>query len=399
MTRLKATHQQTRAHNESLILRTLFDRGPISRAAVARMTDLTRTTVGDVVENLLASGIAHEVGRGPSPRGKAPILLEIVEDARLVVGLDLSEPAFVGALVDLRGHLRRVIVREAADGGASALDTAMAIVDELIATATRPVLGIGIATPGLVDTARGTIIRAVNLTWENVALAAAFEERYGLPTQIANDARAVATGEELFGSSIGSGNLVAVKVGTGIGAGIILRGELFHGDGFGAGEIGHVSVVAGGLVCRCGAQGCLETVASSSSMLRLAAEAASLAPASPIGRIARTSNRLVVSDLTRAMALGDQAVAEIVADAGRFLGSVIADVIATLNVRRIVLFGTATELGEPWVEAVRAGAAARSYGALYAQTQISIGQRTEDAVVRGAVALLMSHELGFMSVR
>jgi len=399
VTRLKATHQQTRAHNEGLVLRTLFDRGPISRAAVARLTDLTRTTVGDVVENLLTTGIAHEVGRGPSPRGKAPILLEIVRDARLVVGLDLSEPAFVGALVDLRGHLRRVVVREAESGGLNALETAMAIVDELIATARRPVLGIGIATPGLVDTARGTIIRAVNLTWENVALAASFQERYGLPTQIANDARAVAMGEELFGSPIGSGNLVAVKVGNGIGAGIILRGELLQGDGFGAGEIGHVAVVDGGPACRCGARGCLETVASSSAMLRLAAEAAALDPTSPIAQIARTSSRLVVSDLTRAMALGDPAVAEIVADAGRFLGDVIASVIATLNVRRIVLFGNATELGEPWIAAVRAGAAARSYGPLYAQTEISIGQRTEDAVLRGAVALLMTHELGFVSAR
>ena len=105
----KATHAQTRQHNHRLVLRTLYDFGPISRAEVARSTGLTRTTVSDLVGDLLDDGIVEEVGRGPSSGGKAPILLSIIDDARQVIGLDLGEHTFTGALVNLRGDVRRVV--------------------------------------------------------------------------------------------------------------------------------------------------------------------------------------------------------------------------------------------------------------------------------------------------
>ena len=99
----KATHQQTRAFNEGLVLRRLYDLGPISRAEVARLTGLTRTTVSEIVAEEIAAGLVEEVGRGPSIGGKAPILLQVVADARLVLALDLGEQACGGARVDRRG--------------------------------------------------------------------------------------------------------------------------------------------------------------------------------------------------------------------------------------------------------------------------------------------------------
>src|SRR5215210_7686512 len=99
----KATHQQTRVHNEGLVVRPLYALGPISRAEVARLTGLTRTTVSDVVATLLDGGVVREIGRGPSSGGKAPILLQVDNDARLVVGLDVGEEHFAGSLVKLRG--------------------------------------------------------------------------------------------------------------------------------------------------------------------------------------------------------------------------------------------------------------------------------------------------------
>src|SRR5919107_2734834 len=105
----KATHRQTRVHNERLVVRTVYDLGPISRADVARQTGLTRTTVSDVVAALMEEGIVREIGRGQSTGGKAPILLEVDEDARLVIGLDLGEEHFAGSLVNLRGDIRRSV--------------------------------------------------------------------------------------------------------------------------------------------------------------------------------------------------------------------------------------------------------------------------------------------------
>ncbi|HEU0245196.1 MAG TPA: ROK family transcriptional regulator, partial [Candidatus Limnocylindrales bacterium] len=227
----KATHQQTRAINQGLVLRTLYDLGPISRAEVARLTGLTRTTVSELVGELLGEGLVEEVGRGPSSGGKAPILVRVIPDARLVIGLDLGEDAFVGALVDLRGGIHHRVV-EPIEGrdGAAALAAVERVVDELIAAAPEgTLLGVGVGTPGLVDTVTGTIRWAVNLDWQDLPLGRMLSERTRLPAYVANDSRAAAMGEHLFDLDRRAPNLVAIKLGTGIGAGIVIGGELLQG--------------------------------------------------------------------------------------------------------------------------------------------------------------------------
>src|SRR4051795_6389690 len=132
----KATHQQTRALNQGLVLRTIYDLGPISRAEIARVTELTRTSVSDLVGDAIAEGLVEEVGRGPSSGGKAPILVQVVEDAKVVIGLDLGEQAFAGALVDLRGGIqRRIDVPVEGRDGKAALGAVERLVDELVAAA------------------------------------------------------------------------------------------------------------------------------------------------------------------------------------------------------------------------------------------------------------------------
>ena len=257
----KATHQQTRDFNERLILRTLYDYGPISRAEIARRTHLTRTTVSDVISVLFERGMVEEVGRGPSSGGKAPILLRLVGDAREVIGLDLGENEFVGGLVNLRGkvkHQARLPV--AGRNGERALDTVYRLVDQLVPEAAGQLLGIGVGTPGVIDTYAGEIRWAVNLDWQDLPLGTLLSERYFLPVTLANDSQAAALAEYAFAAEgPRPANLVAIKVGHGIGAGLLLGGELFQGDASGAGEIGHYGVVDGGDECHCGRCGCLET--------------------------------------------------------------------------------------------------------------------------------------------
>jgi N-acetylglucosamine repressor len=396
----KATHQQTRAFNQGLVLRTLYDFGPVSRAEVARLTGLTRTTVSELVGEIIADGLAREVGRGPSSGGKAPILLQIVDDARFVIGLDLGERAFTGALVNLRGEIQRLAEApvEGRDGD-EALDIVERLVDDLMAGAPGAILGIGVGTPGLVDTETGTIRWAVNLDWQDLPLGRILRERTGLPTYVANDSRAAAVGEYLFAGDRRASSLVAVKVGLGIGAGIVLGGELFQGDGFGAGEIGHTGVVDDGAACRCGRFGCLETVASSRAIVRTATEAARGAPESALGRILAAVGELTLEDIRGALEAGDEPTRRVVVGAARPLGQVIAAVIGLLNVRRIVLLGSVAELGEPWLAAVRDEAGRRSLGLLSADTTIELGRPNEQPVVLGASALLMTRELGLVPVR
>lgn len=395
----KATHQKTRAHNAALVLRALYDFGPISRAEIARLTDLTATTVGDVVSSLISDGLARPIGRGPSTGGKQPILLELVDDARHVLGLDLGESVFRAGLVDLRGRV--VETRERAVRGVGG-DEALALVDELIgelvATADHaPLLGIGVGTPGVVDPATGTIRYAVNLDWQDLPLGALLRRRHALPVEVVNDSRAAALAIQVFGGPR-STNLVAIKVGRGIGAGLILDGELFHGDGFGAGEIGHVVVVDDGARCRCGRFGCLETVATVQAIVRNAGEAARAEPSSRLGTALADRAELAFEDVVEAVHAGDEPARRVAASAGRYLGQAIAGVAGVLDVERVVLHGPVTVLGEPWLGALRDEVARRLLRALAGDVSIEVVERHEDLVVRGASALVLTARLGLAVV-
>jgi predicted NBD/HSP70 family sugar kinase len=396
----KATHAQTRQHNHRLILRTVYDFGPISRADVARNTGLTRTTVSDVVGELLGDGMVEEVGRGPSTGGKSPILLSIVGDARQVIGLDLGESVFSGALVNLRGEIRRVVeLPVEGRNGDAALDLVFRLVDELLAEAPSPPLGIGVGTPGLVDTRTGTIRWAVNLDWQDLPLGGLLHERYGLPSNVANDSQAAALAEYTFGADGRRlPNLVTVKIGRGIGAGLVLNGSLFQGDGFGAGEIGHVAVVDDGAACRCGRFGCLETVASSRAIAARAAELAAHL-GTPLGRTARNGSELEIDDLVRAWLDGDVAARTAALEAARYLGQAIAGLIGVLNIGRVVLDGPVTAFGEEWLAAVADEARRRSLTLLSADTEIEFGHLSPNVVVLGASALLITRELGLSLAR
>jgi N-acetylglucosamine repressor len=392
----KATHQQTRAYNAALVLRALYDFGPISRAEVARLSGLTRTTVGDVISDLLEDGLAREAGRGPSTGGKAPILLELIDGARHVIGIDLGEFVFRAALVDLRGQVQRTVERPVAGlTGDESLDVVHELIEELARDAHATLLGIGVGTPGIVDARTGTIRRAVNLDWQDLPLGEILRARHGVPVEVANDSRAAALAIELF-SSRRRTNLVAITVGRGIGAGIVLGGELFHGDGYGAGEIGHVVVDDDGAECRCGRFGCLETVATSRAILSRATEAAAVDPESPLGRRAATApaGRLTLADVAGAIDEGDEEARRIVVTAGRFLGQAVAGIIGVLDVEHIVLHGSVAQLGELWLEAVRDEAGRRSLRLLSRDVSIELAEPIGDLVVMGASALLLTAELG-----
>ncbi|HTC85729.1 MAG TPA: ROK family transcriptional regulator, partial [Candidatus Acidoferrum sp.] len=361
-----------------LVLGTIYDRGPISRAAVARATGLTRTTVSDVVTDLLREGLAREIGRGPSTGGKAPILLEVTDDARHLVGLDLGEKVFRGAIVDLRGEIVSAIDVPVDDrDGGEALERVFGLVDRLLTATDRPILGIGIGTAGLIDTTVGAVLEAVNLDWHDVPLGALLRARTGLPVYVANDSQATALAEHVFGGPRTS-NLVVVKVGEGIGAGLVLDGRLFQGDGFGAGEIGHTTIRPDGILCRCGRLGCLETVASTRAILARLVDRG-------LGRL---------PEAVAALEAGDSVVRDVVTAAGRELGVAVAWLVGALNVERVVLVGSAAEFGEPWLDAVRETMRRSALGLLARNTTVEIGRLHDDGVVLGASALLMTRELG-----
>jgi predicted NBD/HSP70 family sugar kinase len=372
------------------VLRTLYESGPLSRADVARSTDLTRTSVSDLVEDLIEAGLVMEMGTGPSTGGKAPILLQVPADARHLIGIDVDRERLRGAVVNLHGEVRQREARELGGrNGEAALGELEALVLALVAAAPKPLLGVGVGTPGLIDPPAGTVRWAVGLDWRDIPVGERLAALTGVPTIVVNDSQASAMAEWAFGGHDATSAMVVVKVGVGIGAGVVLGGRVYSGDDSGAGEIGHTRVEDEGSECRCGSTGCLETVASLRAVLERVGGALG------DGRESSLSGRHVTPGaLVDAFARRDPLVREVVLEAARSLGRVLAAVIGTLGAREIVLIGPMTEFGPSWLEAVRAETRRSTLPLLAQRSHIHLGRTGDDAVALGAAAMLMSSELG-----
>ena len=387
----KFTHEQTRVLNRQLVTKTIYDAGQISRAQVARVTRLTRPTISDMVAELMAQGLVVEVGYAPSTGGKRPMLLRVDEDARHMVSIDLSRKDFRGAVIDLRGEVRHREHRPLR-GDRRSLDLVFELVDALVAAADRPLLGIGVGTPGLIDAVNGVIVAAVNQEWTDVPLRRLLEERYGVPAYVANDCQVAALGEFTFGNVNGVQDLVVISVGWGIGAGIVLGGQLLHGNPFGAGEIGHTAVVEHGERCSCGNFGCLETVSGSQAIVRRVRELVARRDGPP----GRRSEDITFDVVCKMFHSGDEGVGEVVYAAGRGLGTAVAYLVGTLGGCPIRLAGQVAILGPGLLEVIREEMARRTLPALADRTHIDFATLGNDIVLRGASALVLHHELGVL---
>jgi predicted NBD/HSP70 family sugar kinase len=361
--RRKAVPGDARRHNRALVLRTMFREGPVSRADLARATNLTRVTTSDLATELLAEGLIEELGQreGTGRVGKPATLLGVVPDARFTIAVDLSDDArFHAALVDLSGKVldRRVAERHGRTGDA-AVDIVRTLCADLAAAADRPLLGVGVGSPGVVDP-RGVVVEAPNLGWFDLGLASALGRDVAVPVHVANDANAAVLGELGLGGAADR-SLFVVKVGQGVGAGLVLDGHLVVGDRFAAGEIGHVVVDPDGEPCACGRTGCLETV-------------------------------LAAPRLRRRSRVGDPA-AERTA-AGNRLGEALAPVISALNLREVVLSGPVDVLDETFRVAALAAIRARTMPAVGDNVDLRFSSLGEDDVLLGAAMLVLDRELG-----
>jgi predicted NBD/HSP70 family sugar kinase len=362
----KALPEDARHHNRSLVLQWLFRRGPTSRADLSRATHLTRVTISDLVAELLADGLVEEVGRRAEPSvGKPATLVGIVPDARHVVCLDLSDDErFTGALVNLAGKvLVRRSRRRTARTGAAAADVAVELAAELAAETTQPVLGVGVGSPGLVG-GSGVVVESDNLRWFELPLGRLITDRLGVPTHVVNDANAATLGEYTFGEAAGR-SLLVVKIGQGVGAGLLIDGRLYVGDGYAAGEIGHVVVDERGEPCACGRRGCLER-----------------AVAAPFLR-----HRLAAAESPAAKA-------RVLRAAGRRLGVALATVVSALNLSEVILSGPVDVLSEPFRTAALDTIRMRTMPAVGDHVDVRYSALDEDDVLLGAAVLVLSQELG-----
>ncbi len=393
----KATRAQVKSHNKRLILKTIYKENQISRAAIARITHLTRPTVSSIVAELIAERLVNEVGQRSSGGGKPATLLGIAEDSHCLIGIDLANSEFRGALLNLRGQVQhRFSLPVNNRDGKAALALVYQLIDTLVAAASNPLLGIGIGAPGLINAEQGIIYRAVNLNWQDLSLRKLLQTRYALPTHIVNDSQIAALGEYTFGQAENIANLIVLKVGRGVSSGIVLNGCLHYGDGFGAGEIGHVKIEEPGQLCRCGHYGCLETIASSQAIIKQAQSIFSSDPHSALHQFAASPEAITTETALQAFHAGDSAMQAVITRVGNNLGRAVANLVGALNIQRIVIAGSVSAFGDALLVSIQQTMQQSAYAPLAENTQISLSKLGDDIVILGAAALLLSNELGIV---
>ena len=362
--RTKVLPEQARRHNRALVLQTLFHDGAMSRADLSRETGLTRVTISDLVAEFIHDGIVVERGvRESSGPGKPAILVDIDRGGHQIIGLDLSGPShFEGAVMTMGGDVleRRSVERPEHPDGEGVHARVLELSRELVNLSSRPLLGVGIASPGVVGP-DGSVHSAPNLGWTGHRLEARLRDELALPVMVRNDANAAALGEYTFGAS--APDLLLVRIGRGVGAGLITGGEPLLGSRYAAGEIGHVVVgTDSGPLCACGRHGCLEAWVNAPRL----------------------------EELIRA---DPDAAPTVLRDAGARLAIGIAPIVAALDLSEVVLVGPADLLDGEFVRSATDTLHARTLEGVFADVAI---RRThlDDIVLRGAAVMVLSGQLG-----
>ena len=300
-------------------------------------------------------------------------------------------------MVDLRGKVCARVSLPARSRPASSealVADVFSLVDRLKAQVAAPLLGIGAAVPGLTDPQAGVVRRSVSLDLTDLPLKGLLEDRYSLPVYLINDSHAAALAEHTFGPLSQASNLIVIRLAEGIGSGIILSGQLHYGDGFGAGEIGHLTVVEGGRRCSCGNYGCLETVASPGAIIQQVQELAEYDWISfSAGQGAKPAQ--ITWDFIRdAVQAGDETVTSLIKEAGRYVGISIANLVSILNIHQIVISGRYVEFGDLFLEAVSSEVHQRALATMATDTRIVNSNLGPDNVLLGTSALILSSEVG-----
>lgn len=382
-----------RDHNLGVVLRCIADGEGVSRAEVAAATGLTKATVSSLVDELARHELIMEAGPAGNSVGRPGQALRLNPDGPVGIGVEINVDYLACCVLDLSGKPRHQAVSLADNRDrpvAEVLAEAAGLVDAALdgaRAAGLPAAGVVVAVPGLVRTSEGLLASAPNLGWTQVAVAEKLSRDGWPPVSVENEANLAALGELWFGGpargEVNRADFIHVSGEIGIGAGVIVGGELFRGRNGFAGELGHVTIRPDGPVCGCGARGCLEAIAGQEAILR----AAGLPPrtgttlATPAGPLARLVERAEA---------GDERAVDAVEAAGEALGVALAGMVNLLDLDAVLLGGMFALLA-PWLrEPVQAELSARVLGARWTEPQVTVSRLGWEAAVRGAAGSVIN---------
>ena len=400
----KTTSDQTfvREINLSSVLRLIHTRSPISRAQIAVLTGLNKSTVSSLVNELISRALIHETGSNSGAAGRPATWLKINPLGGMIIGVELGVDFVSVAITDLLGNIlwRRKEDANPTEDQNKMIDQTLKIVKEAMTVNKKKnsrFLGLGLATPGTVDLNEGVLIFAPNLHWRNVPFGKIFSEQTKLNVFVENDANAAAIAEHLFGTAKESQDFIFIFAGVGIGSGLFLNGHLYRGKNGYAGEIGHSPIMAGPspTVCHCGNLGCWETYANQYSIIqrvqvRLEAKRNSIIPK----LMAEQDAPLSISLIKQAADLGDEEAIESLIEAGHAMGKGFAGLINIFNPEKIILGGPLSVIGDYLLPAIEETIAHHSFlPEINQQAEVQLSAFGSDASLIGAIAIVADNVL------
>jgi len=363
----------------------LMRHGELTRFQIAKLSGLSAATVSTTVAGLLASGSVVELSpgirsEGHGRRGRLGARLSFHPAAGSVIGVDFGHRHLRVVLVDL-AHRILAEATEALDTdyeASAGLARVERLIPELLESSTvRPghLLGVGLGLPGPVRHGGQVGSASILPAWVGREPAQEVRQRLGLEAWVDNDANLGALAEAAWGATRGMANSIYLKLGAGVGAGLVLSGRLFRGAGGTAGEVGHTRVVAAGDVCRCGSRGCLETVVGLPALVR------------PLR--SRHGTGFGPTQLIEQALAGDAGCRRVVEDAGRHVGLAVAHLLNLFNPERVVIGGELAAAGELLLAPIRAEAARDAISSASEQADIVGATLGHRATVLGAAALVL----------
>ncbi len=334
-----------------------FTPGGISRAELARQMSLSRAAITTMVDDLKRIHLVDEIEVGPAAGGRRPILLAINPRYGYVVGIDMGATHVGIVVTDYSAHVLEEIEKPlaVADGPVKCISQVNDYLFELLNRLQidiRQISAIGMDVPGpIVAEIGGVSAPPIMPGWDGFPIKYSLEEMWHVPVTLGNDAEFGALGEWAYGAGRNETNLAYIKVGTGVGAGLLLDGHIYRGATGSAGEIGHITILENGPLCTCGNYGCLEAMAGGYAIARKAREAIESGRRTQLSAIEAEKIRAV--DVASAAQRGDLVAQQIITEAGIHLGTAIASLVNLFNPGLVVIGGGVSQLGDLLLEPIR----------------------------------------------
>jgi N-acetylglucosamine repressor len=364
--------------NRQIVLNYVREREPISRAEIARETDLQRSTISAIVEDLKTEGLVEEVGEGESTGGRRPTLLKLRAAGPIAIGVSITPTCTTIATSDLAGRV--IDQEEFLTDADKTINQVISVVRKFTARYNGSIEGVGVSLPGLVDPSTGTALYIPYFLWRDLPISEMISNAVGLPVVIDNDANAVALAELWFGRPEvnDARDFILVLVAEGVGTGIIFDGQVYRGQRGAAGEFGHMVIGRGAPVpCSCGSDDCWEAFSS---------ERAAIAR---YVKLSGASNKTTFIEVVDRALSGEAHAKAALVETARQLGVGISNLIIGFSPEAVVVGG---EIARAWdlIESALTETIANSVRRGLPSARILPSTLGEKPTLRGALSLVLA---------